>query len=299
MVLASWVMFALLSALFTSFLNITRKKALFKEHTLEFNAILSIFVFLFSLVFVTKVNLDIPLWLFGVIFILAIFASCGMLLISKGYRHMPISVVDPLLNINPIFILFLAFLFLGERITGMQLGGVVLIVFGAYILEADHNFGNLRSNLLHMVKSKYTRYVIIGVMFFAVSATLDKFILSEMAKFIPVENAPFTLLVVVWGFIALIFSLLLSIRFNWHKGIEHGLSVSGKWIILCAFLAVLATFFYYKTLTLTLVSLAIPIKRLSTFFSTVIGGRLFHEKGLFLKGIACLVMISGAVLMIF
>jgi len=46
------------------------------------------------------------------------------------------------------------------------------------------------------------------------------------------------------------------------------------------------------------VSLVIPIKRMSTLISTVVGGELFGEEHLLRKSVACLVMIAGAYLII-
>jgi uncharacterized membrane protein len=55
---------------------------------------------------------------------------------------------------------------------------------------------------------------------------------------------------------------------------------------------------YAISLPGVMISLVIPIKRLSALFSTVIGGELFHEKYLLRKSIACVVMIIGAVLIV-
>jgi len=45
-------------------------------------------------------------------------------------------------------------------------------------------------------------------------------------------------------------------------------------------------------------SLIIPIKRTSTLFSSIIGGKLFHEKHLFKKIIAIIIMLFGILLLV-
>ena len=53
-------------------------------------------------------------------------------------------------------------------------------------------------------------------------------------------------------------------------------------------------FFYLSALSLQFVSLVIPIKRLSTIFTTIGGGTIFKDKGLYLKAAACIIMFIGA-----
>jgi len=67
---------------------------------------------------------------------------------------------------------------------------------------------------------------------------------------------------------------------------------------LAAFFTVLADITYFYALSLTLVSLVLPIKRISTLFDTIIGGELFKEKHLLHKGLACLIMLLGIYLIV-
>ncbi len=49
---------------------------------------------------------------------------------------------------------------------------------------------------------------------------------------------------------------------------------------------------------MTYISLVIPIKRMSAFFVTAVGGKVFHEKNLVQRTIACVIMLAGAFLVI-
>jgi len=44
-----------------------------------------------------------------------------------------------------------------------------------------------------------------------------------------------------------------------------------------------------------MIALIIPIKRTSTLFTTIFGGKLFHEKNLSVKILACIIMVWGTV----
>ena len=59
-------------------------------------------------------------------------------------------------------------------------------------------------------------------------------------------------------------------------------------------------FFYYTAIAIpgALISLVIPIRRMSALFSTIIGGSIFHEDHHLQKIGASAVMIAGALIII-
>ena len=70
--------------------------------------------------------------------------------------------------------------------------------------------------------------------------------------------------------------------------------------LIIAVFMILATFFVLWAISLptALVSLVVPLKRVSTLFSSVFGGILFHERHLFRKMVATFGMIGGILLIV-
>jgi len=283
-----WVVFALLSALFLSFADIFKKKVLFKEHAMEFSTVLSIFSFIIVLFLLPFVNFDISRNILGLIYVVSVISTAGLLLMNKAIRHLEISEVEPLLNFSPAFLFILAYIYLGERLGASQILGIILLIVGAYVLESDHKLKTFLSPFKKLLASKYLFYVFLVIIMYSFSAIFDKIILTNIDKF--------SYIFFVFGFRALNFIVLMIIFYDGIKGIKHGVNKAGFPIAIISFLLFFSLMSYYSAISIAFVSLVIPIKRLSTLFSTAVGGELFHDHGLKYKIVACLIMILGAVL---
>tara|TARA_Y100000034_G_scaffold20236_3_gene23100 strand:- start:3015 stop:3632 length:618 start_codon:yes stop_codon:yes gene_type:complete len=201
---------------------------------------------------------------------------------------MEVSSVAPLQNLSPLFLLVIGFTFLGERLTLLQILGILILVFGAYFIEIKHHSKNLLEPFKEIIKSKYTIFVILALVIYAVSAALEKYILSNGVN-------TYSLLIIYRLISAVIF---ITITFVFYKGftdIVHGIKETGVTMAFIALVGIGSTYFYYEALSLAYVSLVIPIKRLSTLMTTMVGGEMFHEHNLTHKAIGCLIMIAGAV----
>ncbi len=285
-----WFIFAFGCAVLAALSAILQKKTLLKEHAAEFSSTFSVIVVLVSLVLIPWVEFNITWFMLSIIFASAFFAAIGFLLTVKALRHMDISVVSPMRNLSPALLAIIAFFVLGERLTLMQITGIVVLIIGSYILEIDHKKHSLLSPFRELWKSKYLHLLLISLVSYAFSAVTGKYALSFVK--------PITLVFFSQIFVAILFFLLLDFEYNGIEGIKHGLKNFGWLILVAAVLTVSYRVLQSQAMSMALVSLVIPIKRLSTLFSTIIGGELFKEHGLKEKCIACIIMIAGATLIV-
>ncbi len=286
-----WYVFALGAAIFSSAACIVQKKTLFKEHAMEFATVLSIFTFVISLIFLPKVNFDIGLISYVVIFIASVLGSIAFLFVAKAIRHLEISVSSPMLNFGPAITAFAAFLFLGEQLTGRQLGGIFILLIGAYALEVDHSFKHLKDPFVKLIKSRHIHYIFVALILYSISSVCDKFVLNNGVD-------PTSYIVIVHFFLCINFIVMINLMHDGFKGIAHGIKNAGIWILLVAVFTVTYRFLQINAMSLAYVSLVIPIKRLSTLFSSIIGGSMFHEKGLPIKLMGCIIMIWGVIMIV-
>ena len=130
-----WYTYALAGAFLLALADVWTKKLLFKEHALEFLACRAVYTLLLLIIAFPLVP-EIPS---GKVLLLVYFVSLSITVYlwveAKALRHLDISVMEPLYNVSPFFLLIFAFLFLGERISPVQGLGVVLLIVGAYVLE--------------------------------------------------------------------------------------------------------------------------------------------------------------------
>ncbi len=285
-----WYILALGSAIFATLAALTEKKTLIKVHAMEFSCALAILNFLLTLPFLFLADFNIPLFVLAVMYASSIIATIAFLFIAKAVRHLEISIVSPLLNLNPAILATLAYFILGERITHMQVAGILMIMAGAYIVEINWQKHSIFEPVKAMFSSRHTRYILLSCLLYAISSICDKFALNYVT--------PITYLLIIQFFIAINFTILINLFYGGFKDISSGFRHAGKSIFLIAFLTITYRLLQAWAVSLTLVSLVVPIKRLSTLFSTLAGGRLFHEKGTKRKAIACIIMLIGAYLII-
>lgn len=284
-----WVIFALISAICWAILQIVNKKILIHEHATEFMASRGPITIILVLFLIPFINLNIGWMAVFLSFITAVVISIGALFLNKGLRHGEISIVGPLTNISPLFLLLIAYLFLGEIPTKTQYAGVFLLVLGAYALEVGVSNCGFWKPLKMFFKSKVNLFVIIAMIAFSVSATMDKFIVTNFTDFI------------TYVFLINIFTSINYITYDVYKygqkEIFRNMKKDYKLLTLSALLLFFGQLSYMAAVAIpgALITLIIPIKRTSTLFSTIIGGKLFHEKNLLVKVLASIIMIWGAV----
>lgn len=297
--MSAWIIFALLAAIITSAASIAQKKTLIKQHAMEFSSVLALFVLLISIPFFFLADFaSLSLKAVYLIYAASFFGSIAFLFVAKALRHMAISITSPFLVFGPLFTAIIAAVVLGERLTFLQGAGIIVLIIGSYILES-HAHQNILEPFKHILKSKYLRYIFLALLLYAVSSVLDKKILGVSADGglgVPV----LTYIPLVHFFLAINFIVMMFLFHDGFKGVSKGIKHNWKWVFVVAVLTVgyRLSQQYAVSMPGVLISLVIPIKRLSALFSTIIGGELFHEKNILRKSFACVVMIIGAVIML-
>jgi drug/metabolite transporter (DMT)-like permease len=292
-----WYALALGSALLNALSSVTEKKTLLKEHAMEFATTISLFILALSLPLAFIADFTMPNHYWGILFIISIIDAVAFLYITKAVRHMELSESSPLFVYGPAITAILAFLFLKETLTQQRILGIACVTFGAYILEfkSSKKQLNLLSPLKVMMQSRYIHYLFFGLILYALSAVIARYLLNTTN---PNHIDPYALLVINHFFIALIYVFLLAIFHDGIKGVQHGIKGAGSLIFLSAI------FLFGSRILLTIaftipaaeVALTLGVRRLSSLFSTLLGGEIFHDKNISHKALACIIMIIGALL---
>lgn len=287
-----WIIYALMSALFQSVNTVIGKKELLKEHSTEYLTIYFVSIGILSFVLIPFVNFDISLYTICFILFLSILFIEGGIFGTKALKRMDISVVTPLTNLSPIFLIIIAYLFLGEKLSSIQLFGIIILIFGAYILEVNNDKDIIRP-FKKLIKAKHFHYLLLSMFLLSLTAIGEKYLLNKKLV------NPISLLFFM-GILGLFVIITLQfLFFKNYKGVKKALKVSKLQILLSAIAFLISAGFYYFAVNLVYVSIVVPIKRLSTLISTIFGGGFFHEKNLFQKTIACVVMLIGLYLVVF
>jgi len=284
--LDSWLILTVLSAIILTIQRIFQKKVLIKEHATMYLTTFCFLMWLLLVPFIPIYGINVDLNTLLIIILKSFILSISWLLIVKAYRHMELSAVEPLKNFSPLLLLILAFIFLRETPTIIQLVGVGFILFGGYILEGViHPHGFKHINVL--LKGKYTHYIFLSLIVGAFSGVLDKIVLAKVSVL--------TMMFFEFLFASLFTFIYQSIRYKGYKDVIYSLKTNGLLIILIAITTLISDWAYFRAVAIpeSLVSLIVPVRRLTSLFIVIIGGELFHEKSIIEKTLACLVMLVG------
>lgn len=288
-----WFILALTSALLSASAAISQKRVLFDLDALEFSFLISIFNLIFSIPFLFAVDYSAVnelslLFLYFKTILGALAFWCVMLAI----KNMEISGALPLMVLTPGLVAVFAFLLLGETLVKFEIFGMLLLLSGTYILERRGN--DLLQPFKVFYKSKNHHYIIFALLLFTATNILDKWLLRDF-KLEPFAFMGFQQIFLMINFTVMI--LLFGMKpkkliSNLDKGLW-------RWIIFISILTVGYRYTQIEAVKIAPVALVLSMKRTSVFFATVIGGKIFKEHHLLRKTIATLIMIGGALLLIY
>lgn len=281
-----WYILIIISAILISLSDILKKSILNKEHSAEFSTTHSIIITLLLTPFIYNLQLNMSNIVIVLLIIKSILLLASSLLFMKAIKHNQLSKIMPLKNLSPVFLLILAFAILNEHISTQKLLGVFMILVSGYLLEKE----SLKKE--NILKNKYFIYVILSMIFVSISALLDKYLINYVNIY-TLLYIPFLLMTI----------FMIIIQFTIYKGyhdIKHSVRYGGYWLIISAIVILISDFTYFLAVAIpgTFISLIIPLRRLSTLFSTILGGAIFHDKFIVDRIVLCLFMLVGVYLLV-
>lgn len=286
----SWFIYAVLAAFLTSLSAMVEKRSLSHLHAIDFSIILSLFAAALSAPALFLYSWEtIDGRVIALLLAVSLLATIAFIGVIRGVRHLEVSTSASLFLLGPFLTSLIAYLFLGETLSPIQLGGMLLLALGIYILETKHFFrgGEFWKNIWG---DKYSRFIILGMLLYGFTSTGDRIALG----YLHVPAVLYTALVQL--FIAGFFIL---VAFYYRRGLSTSYNIAKtewKLILLVAVLTTGYRVMQSQAAALAAIGLVIAIKRSSALFTTVVGGELFREHDLIRKTIACTIMIGGVYL---
>ena len=209
-------------------------------------------------------------------------------------KNLEISEALPLMILSPGFVAIFAFFTIGDALTMQEVFGIILLLIGTYILETS-NKKNIFEPFLILIKSQNHLYVIAAILLFTVTSILDRILVTDL------KMSPYTFIAFQHIFLALNFAIIFLIvkkRFNFKFNSAVKVNQIWLWIILTAVLTVGYRYTQIEAIKLAPVALVLSVKRISVFFSTIVGGKIFKEKHLLRKAAATAILVAGAIMLL-
>lgn len=289
-IMLPWYVLGIIVALISTLFIIIRKKALENEHAMNFESARTIAVALFTLLLIPFADFNFNIGTIFLVYCASLVAAIGIIFQAKAVRHGEISLMAPLSNIKPAFVVLLAYIFLAEKLSIGQLAGIFTLLIAAYLLQSDHHMTNLLAPLKNLLKDKNAIYYLLATLLFSITALMDKYLITDLIDI-------YSYTIIMWIFIAINFNFMHGMIFGFKETIDC-FKRQKNYTFIVGFLAMAGTIVTYQALSMTKVSLLTPVIMLRTLFVVFVGGTFFKERNIFYRTVVSLFMLGGALMVI-
>jgi drug/metabolite transporter (DMT)-like permease len=211
--------------------------------------------------------------------------ACSWIFTYFGLKHLPLSLGSPIRATSPLWVLAGAVLILGERLTLLEILGVLTTILSFIGLSVAG-----RGEGIHFHRNKWVWFLVGGTMLGAMSALYDRYLLGEERFSVPTVQAWFSIYLLVF-----FTPFLIGWQRRWWPRNEF----HWRWSIPGIALALLvADYIYFSALAHpeALVALVMSLRRGSTLVAFAGGLLCFGERADLTKSLAVGGIIVGIVL---
>lgn len=221
--------------------------------------------------------------------ILLLLEITATLFYMKGIEVSPLSASLPFLSFTPVFIIFTGFLILGERVSLTGAMGILLIVFGAYLIHLPRINRGLLAPFKGIWEERGGLFLLITAFIYGITSVLGKrgLLLSD-----PLFFAAF-----YFSLLSLVTPLIL--KFLYRVEVFSYIRRNLRGVFLVGGTQALMCFCHMIALSLVETAYMIALKRTSILFAVFLGWYFFREKYIGLRLSAALLMFFGILIIAF
>ncbi len=209
----------------------------------------------------------------------------ALFLYVKAIRLSPMSLSIPFMALSPVFIIFIAFLLLGEVPSVAGVIGIVLIVAGVYTLNAGAYSAGILGPFKAILKEKGSVLMIMVAVIYSITGTLGKVAMQHSS---PVFFGAFYSII-------LTFAMSIYLIAKGRLGMVVSRPASFLPIGLCTALMALS---HFVAISNTQVSYMISVKRTNLIFSVLMGWFFFKETNIRQRLLGSVIMAAGVFLIV-
>ena len=238
------------------------------------------------LAFALRTEINIPILAIILSPIAAIVYSAGYLFFFKGFEKGNVSIIAATMNLWAVFTMLFAFLFMGQRLTGIQTIGVFMIISGATL--ASMNWGSIRNQRLQL--SLGAKEAILGAFFFGIFWNISEIISEEIGWL-------YTTLLVKFGIV--IFLLIFSFAVKQEVGLINSSPKTKSVILLMGVIEVSAVALVNYGLTIGDAILITPIASALSIVTISLAVFFLKDRVSKLQGFGIIMAIVGIIVTAF
>lgn len=286
-----WILFACGSAIFAGFTAILAKIGITNTDSNVATAIRTIVVVIFAWMMVFVVgSQDTISSISGRTLVFlglsGLATGASWLCYFRALQLGEVNKVTPVDKSSTVLTMVLAWIFLGESVTMMSIGALVLIGMGTYLMIEKKDQHTIENN--NSKDHSWFFYAIFAALFAALTAILGKVGIEGVESTLGTAIRTIVVLVMAWVMV-FVTNKQYTVRTieckSWIFLILSGFATGGSW--LC----------YYRALQTGPASVVVPIDKLSILV-TILFSCIFLNEKLSLRSLAGLIMIVGGTLLL-
>ncbi|MFA6098705.1 MAG: EamA family transporter [Patescibacteria group bacterium] len=248
------------------------------------STLLSLPIFIVSLIFSGAPQINKSFWL--VLPLAAVLSLLSSFLLVRAVQISPLSKTLPLLSFTPVMLVFTSWLMLHQMPSRWGLVGILLIVIGAYSLNAEKFRQGFKGPLRAIVEERGSLYALAVAVIWSITSNLDKLGIQY-------SSIPFYLLTVNFTVIIMLTAILAYQR----QPLFSGLKKHFRWLISISVASSLISIFQLLAISRIIVPYVIAIKRGGGVLGGIILGKTIFKEGNFkIRLMAGLIMVAGIVI---
>ncbi|MBI4378019.1 MAG: DMT family transporter [Nitrospinae bacterium] len=297
-----WLIYSLLSAFFVALADALSKKALSTENTILIAWVRFTYAIPFLSIAIPFIELpEFDKTFFIICIILIPLEITAVLLYMQAIKISPLSLTLPFLSLTPVFLILTSYFILGELPDTSGLIGILLVAFGAYLLNIHTARYGILGPLRAVRKEKGSLLMIAVAFIFSITSNLGKIAVQHS---IPLFFSVFYTTILSLFLFPIMFFKTCSeplsnpyYRFLKSYGREELIKLLRKKIFyfIGASYAIMVIF-HFTAITLIDVPYMISVKRTSLLFGIALGALFFGETHIKERLIGGIIMIIGVVL---
>lgn len=286
----SWVVLALISAFTLATSDALTKKALENRNeylVAWFRLFFTLPIFLIIWFFIPAPSLDKEF--FKAFFIALPIEIITIVLYIKALKVSPLSLTLPFLALTPVFLIFISYFIVGEKVSFRGGAGILLIASGSYVLNISEIKKGIFEPFRAITKEKGSILMICVALFYSITSSYGKLAIEH--------SSPLFFAVTYFIALTIFFApIALWMGRNELKGFVAAKQFNNL-ILPGIFYAVMAAS-HMLAMKLTKVAYMISVKRLSLIIGIIYGYILFKEKNIEERFLGAILMFIGFVMVV-
>ncbi|MGD1854892.1 MAG: EamA family transporter [Leptolyngbyaceae cyanobacterium] len=209
----------------------------------------------------------------------------------RAIKTADLSLTVPLVTLTPLFLLVTSPIIVGEWPTGLDTVGVILLIFGSYVLNLQPSQGLTLAPLRAIATNPGSR-TMVGVAFiWSITSNFDKVGTLNSSALFWGTSLFATIAIGMVPFVAR------RIAQNGYQTIFSLLRAQAKFVGLAGLFIAIGVSLQFAALTMAPVAQVIAVKRMSALISVGFGYILFDETGIRERLLGAAIMVSGVAMM--